>query len=164
MLYIDITNEMYDEAKPRIGKVEKQKFYEFNGTVYEVDGHNVIYEHDDREIEVANLLNETFGGDVKILPNINYPQGIKTPDYIFRDEEIDLKRIKSKRIKDCVKTAIRDSERQAHNFIIDNTAQTVSDDVILDQIKEIYHTGKFMWVNTIYILKEKKFIKIFKRK
>lgn len=163
MQYKDITNEMYNNAKPYRGKVKKQKYYYDGIRTYIVDGHNVIYKHDKREIEVANLLNEMFGGNVKILPNINYPQGIKTPDYIFRGENIDLKRIKSKRSKDCVKTAIRDSKRQAHNFIIDNTAQTVSDDAILSQIEEIYNTGKFKWVNTIYVLKEKQFLKIFKR-
>lgn len=164
MNYIDITDEMYNKIKNNKGKVEKQNFFEYNGKKYLVDGHNVVYNHDKREIEVAMLLNKTFGGNVKILPNINFPQGIKTPDYIFRDENIDLKRIKSKRSKDCVKTAIRDSERQAHNFIIDNTAQTVCDDVILSQIKEIYDIGKFMWVNTIYVLKGNEFLKIYKRK
>lgn len=101
---------------------------------------------------------------MKILPNINYPQGIKSPDYIFKDEKIDLKRITSKRANDCVKTAIRDSKKQAHNFIIDNTLQTVSDEAILKQINEIYEMGKFSWVDTIYVLKDDKFIKIYKRK
>ena len=162
--YEDVTKQMYRNAKPKEGKVEKQNFFESDGEKYFVDGHNVIYKHDDREIEVAKLLNEMFGGDVQILPNINYPQGIKTSDYIFRGEKLDLKRITSKRTKDCVKTAIRNSERQAHNFIIDNTLQTVSDDVVLSQIDEIYNTVKFSWVDTIYVLKENKFIKVYKRK
>lgn len=164
MNYLDITSEMYKKAKPKHGKVKKQKFYEYKGKEYFVDGHNVVYKHDERELEVARLLNYSFGGNVKILPNINFPQGIKSPDYIFRGEKIDLKRITSKRVNDCVKTAIRDSEKQAHNFIIDNTLQTVSDEAILKQINEIYEMGKFSWVNTIYVLKNDKFIKIYKRK
>lgn len=67
-------------------------------------------------------------------------------------------------MSDCVKTAIRDSERQAHNFIIDNTLQTVSDEIVISQIDEIYKAGKFSWVNTIYVLKDNKFIKVYKRK
>jgi len=164
MKYQDITNEMYKKAKPKHGKVENQDYIEYQGKRYIVDNHNVKNNHDKREIEVGYLLNETLGGDVKILPNINFPQGIKTPDYIFRGEKLDLKRIKSKRSKDCVKTAIRDSEKQAHNFIIDNTAQKVEDEAILNQIDEIYNSEKFSWVNMIYVLKENKFLKVYKRK
>ena len=164
MKYEDITIKMYKNAKPKEGSVEKQNFIENNRKKYFVDGRNVVYKHDDREIAVARLLNETFGGDVRILPQINCPQGIKTPDYIFRGEKDDLKRIASKRVSDCVKTAIRDSERQAHNFIIDNTLQTVSDEIVISQIDEIYKAGKFSWVNTIYVLKDNKFIKVYKRK
>ncbi|MBR0426728.1 MAG: hypothetical protein IJK18_00790 [Clostridia bacterium] len=162
--YIDITKKMYKKAKPKEGIVTNQDFFEYEGKKYYIDGHNVVYNHNEREIEVAKLLNEIFGGNVKILPNVNYPQGIKSPDYIYREEKLDLKRITSKRTNDCVKTAIRDGKRQAQNFIIDNTEQTVSDEAVLKQIDEIYNTGKFSWVNTIYVLKDKNFIKIFTRR
>lgn len=164
MKYIDITIEMYNNAKPNNGKVEKQSFLDFEGEKYYVDGCNVVYKHDKRELEVAKLLNKTFGGNVKILPNINYPQGIKSPDYIFRGERLDLKRITSKRANDCLKTALRNKEEQADNFIIDNTAQSIRDEDILRQIDEIYNLKGFLWINKIYVLKEDKFIKIFKRK
>ena len=162
--YIDITNEMYNNAKPNRGKVEKQKYFEDNGKTYIVDGRNVVYKHDTREIEVAKLLNKSFGGNVKILPNINFPQGIKSLDYLYRGERTDLKRITSKRANDCVKTVLRNKEKQANNFIIDNTAQNVSDEDILKQIDEIYSSKGFLWIDKIYLLKDDKFIKIFKRK
>ncbi len=164
MNYRDITSEMYQKIKTKQGKVEKQKFYTDNGKTYFVDGHNVVYKHDERELEVARLLNKNFGGNVKILPNINYPQGIKSPDYLFRGEKTDLKRITSKRANDCMKTALRNKEKQANNFIIDNTAQTVKDEDIIRQAKEIYNLKGFEWVDKIYILKDKEFIKVFKRK
>lgn len=162
--YEDITQEMYYNAKPKTGNVKEQNYIRHNGIKYYVDGHNIMFDHDERELEVGKLLNETFGGNVEILPSIKNIQGVKTPDYIFRNERLDLKRITSKRVNDCVKTAIRDCERQAHNFIIDNTAQTVSNDAIFKQIDEIYNAGKFSWVKTIYVLKDRKFIKIYKRK
>lgn len=84
MKYIDITNEMYNNAKPNKGKVKKQKYFANGNEIYLVDGHNVVYKHDEREIEVAKLLNKTFGGNVRILPNINFPQNVKTPDYLFK--------------------------------------------------------------------------------
>ncbi len=164
MQYIDITKVMLYNTKPSEGKIDVQDFFEYNGKIYQTDGHNVVNKHDKRELEVAILLNKTFGGNVKILPNINFPQGIKSPDYIFKGEKIDLKRITSKREKDCVKTAIRNCEKQAHNFIIDNTSQTVSDEAIFKQIHSIYKSRKFLWVDTIYVLKNNQFIRIYKRK
>lgn len=162
--YLDITNEMYNTAKPNRGTVKIQKYFEDDGKMYKVDGRNVVYKHDERELEVARLLNKTFGGNIKILPNINFPQGVKSPDYLFRGERTDLKRITSKRANDCVKTALRNKEKQANNFIIDNTAQNVSDTDILKQIDEIYNSKGFLWVDKIYLLRNDKFIKIFKRK
>ena len=164
MQYLDITDEMYAKAKPYKGTVKKQNFYKNNGINYKIDGHNVVYRHDEREIEVAQILNSTFGGNVRILPNINFPQGIKSPDYLYKGEMTDLKRITSNRTKDCIKTALKNKEKQANNFIIDNTAQTVSDEDIIKQIEKIYENEGFLWINKIYLLKNKEFIKIFKRK
>ena len=155
---------MHNNATPYKGKVERQKYYKDNERTYIVDGHNVVYKHDEREIEVARLLNKTFGGNIKILPNVNFPQGIKSPDYLFKGERTDLKRITSKRAKDCVKTALKNKEKQANNFIIDNTAQNVSDVDILKQIDDIFNSKGFLWIDKIYLLKDDKFIKIFKRK
>lgn len=163
MSYEDITQDMFKNAKPNEGIVEKQNYIDIDGTKYNIDGHNVVYNHDEREVEVAQLLNKTFGGDVEILPNINIPQGIKTPDYLYNGEKIDLKRIMSKRANDCVKTALKNKEKQANNFIIDNTAQTVSDQDILKQIDEIYNSKGFSWIDKIYLIKGNEFIKIFKR-
>ncbi len=63
-----------------------------------------------------------------------------------------------------MKTALKNKEKQANNFIIDNTAQNVSDVDILKQIDEIYNSKGFLWIDKIYLLKDDKFIKIFKRK
>ena len=155
MNYIDITEKMYNNAKPNKGLVKKQNYFEDNGKQYKIDGHNVVYKHDEREFEVARLLNKTFGGNVKILPNINYPQGIKSPDYLYKGEKTDLKRIISKRINDCVKTVLKGKEKQAHS---------VSNEDIIKQIKEIYNSDGFVWIDKIYLLDKDKFIKIFKRK
>ncbi len=162
MKYQDITDKYISEKKYQI---KKQKYFIANdGTKYNVDGKYVIFKPSQREIEVAELLGQAIGGKVNIIPRINKPIGIKTPDYIIGNERFDLKKITSKRANDCVKTALRNQENQADNFIIDNTAQTVSDTDILKQIDEIYNLKGFLWVNKIYVLKDNKFIKVFKRK
>ncbi len=163
MNYIDITSKMYANAKVNKGVVRKQKYFEYNGNKYMIDGHNVVYKHDKRELEVAKLLNKTFGGSVKILPNINFPQGIQSPDYLYKGEKLDLKIITSKRSKDCIKTLLRNKEKQASNFIIDITAQTISYEDIIKQIDEIYNSKGFFWIDRIYVLKEETFVRVFER-
>lgn len=162
MKYKDITEQYTSKNKYQI---KKQKYFiDDDGIKYNVDGKHVIFKPTQREIEVAELLGQAIGGKINIIPRINKPCGIKTPDYIINNEKFDLKQITSKRGNDCVKTSLRNQEKQANNFIIDNTAQTVSDADILKQIDEIYNSRGFLWINKIYLLKDDKFIKIFKRK
>lgn len=162
MKYQDITEQYTSKKKYQI---KKQKYFiDDDGIKYNVDGKYVILKPTRREIEVAELLGQAIGGKINIIPRINKPCGIKTPDYIINNERFDLKKITSKRRNDCVKTSLRNQEKQANNFIIDNTAQTVSDADILKQIDEIYNSKGFLWINKIYLLKDDKFIKIFKRK
>ena len=89
--YIDITNQ-YKTKKHY--QVNKQKYFiDSNGNKYFVDGKQVILKPTQRELKVANLLGEVIGGNVNIIPRINQPFGIKTPDYIVNGEKFDLKQI-----------------------------------------------------------------------
>ena len=47
----------------------------------------------EREIEVAKILGKAYGGQANIIPRINNPAGIKTPDYIINNEKFDLSKI-----------------------------------------------------------------------
>lgn len=90
----DVTKKYIDSAKPRMGKVR----YE-NG--YRIKGHKT-------EIEVANQLIDQFGGKIVLLKEAN-SQGTKTPDYLWRGKQWELKSISTAKAADM---AIRSGVKQ----------------------------------------------------
>lgn len=91
MKYIDVTNEYVIQKKYQI---KKQKYFiSDEGIRYNVDGKHVILKPTQRELEVAKILGKIFGVQVNIIPRVNEPAGIKTPDYIINNEKFDLKEI-----------------------------------------------------------------------
>ena len=90
----DVTKKYIDSAKPRMGKVR----YE-NG--YRIKGHKT-------EIEVANQLRDQFGGKIVLLKEAN-TQGTKTPDYLWRGKQWELKSISTAKAADM---AIRSGVKQ----------------------------------------------------
>ena len=111
--YIDVT-EKYSVKKHY--RLRKQKYFiDNNGNKYNVDGKHVIMEPSIRENEVANLIGQIFGGKVNIIPRINYPKNIKTPDYIINKEKYDLKTL-TENNKNTIYNAIHKQKMQANNF------------------------------------------------
>ena len=159
--YKDIT-EQFNSVKKY--KVKQQQHYkDTQGTKYFVDGKNVLMEPSDREKEVAKILGKAFGGQVNIIPRINNPASIKTPDYIINNERFDLKEITGKG-KYVIEGNLRKKKNQANNFIIDVTNTKMDPKEIERQIKSIYISKRFMWIDKIFVIKENKIINAYKRK
>lgn len=116
-----------------------------------------------REKEVAEILGKAFGGQVNIIPRINNPASIKTPDYIINNERFDLKEITGKG-KYVIEGNLRKKKNQANNFIIDVTNTKMDPKEIERQIKSIYISKRFMWIDKIFVIKENKIINAYKRK
>lgn len=94
--FIDVTSEWIKNAKPNTHIVKDRKYFEHNGIKYKVDNKNIVLDYSDKEKEVAIWLENTFGGEIYMLPRINKPDGIQTADYLFRGEYWDLKKITGK--------------------------------------------------------------------
>lgn len=158
--YKDITNEY------RIGKkfrIKKQKnFIDDNGNIYIVDGKYVILRPTQREIEVAKLLGETIGGKVNIIPRINQPFGIKTPDFIINNEKFDLKEINGGG-KYTIQGNLKGKEKQANNFVIDISNAKFNVNEAHRQIESIYNSKHYLWLNKILLIKENTILKAYKR-
>lgn len=85
--YLDITERYTIEKNYNV--IEEQYFVDKDNHKYKVDGKNVIMKPTVREKEVANMLGRMYGGQTKIIPRINEPAGIKTPDYKVNNEKFD---------------------------------------------------------------------------
>lgn len=160
MCYLDITDRY---AIKKNYQIKKQKYFkDSNGNKYIVDGRYVILEHKKRELEVAQILGETIGGRVNIIPRINKPLNIKTPDYIINNERYDLKQITGEG-KYVIEGNIKNKQKQANNFIIDLTDTKIDLKEVERQIESIYISKRYLWIDKIFILKGNGIIKVYKR-
>ncbi len=159
--YKDVTNNF---TKVQKYKVKEQQYYQDEqGNKYNVDGKHVILEPTKREKEVATLLGKIYGGQVKIIPRVNEPPNIKTPDYMINNERFDLKEITGSG-KYAIEGNLRKKKKQANNFIIDLTNSKIDFKETERQIENIYRSKRYLWIDKIVIIKENTIIKIYQRK
>ena len=161
--YIDVTSIWINNAKPNSHKVKDKMYYKHNGVIYKVDNKYVVLDYSKKEREIAEWLENTFGGEIYMLPRINYPKEISTADYLFNGEKFDLKEINGngKRILDNI---LKSKKKQANNFIIDISKSKIEIESIKYQINKIYNDTKRTWINIIILIKNNELIKIYKRK
>ena len=161
--YIDITENILKDSKKRY-KLVKQKYYiDEKGEKYIVDGKHVILKTTEREREVANILGKIYGGKVRIIPRVNEPEKIKTPDYMIRNEKFDLKEIRGNG-KNTLDNAIKKQEKQATNFIFDISKSKMNEKDAIEQINNIYNSKHREWVEQIILIKDDNILKIYQRK
>lgn len=161
--YIDITNEVLNKDKKEYKIEEQQYFIDNKGNRYNVDGKHVIMQPSQREKEVADLMGKIFGGEVNIIPRINYPKKIKTPDYIINKEKYDLKTL-TENNKNTIYNAIHKQKMQANNFIIDISKNGMSQSDVEKQIESIYNSNHTEWVKKLILIKDDKLLRVYERK
>lgn len=151
--YEDVTQKWLKNATPNSHEVKDMAYIEHNGIKYKTDNTNVILDYSQKEKDIADWLESTFGGEIYMLPRINNPKGIKTPDYFFRKEYWDLKEITGNG-KHTLDSAIKKKKNQAQNFIFDISSSEMSIAEADKQINKIFFSKDRPWVKKI-ILKKK---------
>ena len=150
--------------KDQVGVVVEKDYWEVDGTKYYVDGHNVVQDHTPREKEVANILSNKLGVKVELIPRVNKPDGVSSPDFLVSEKlRFDLKEIK-KNGKNTIENAVKKQEKQAHNFVIDISETSLSKNDIYFQIDGIYKSQFRKWVETIMIVEGNEILDILNRK
>jgi hypothetical protein len=159
--YKEITDKFLSKKKFQL---KKQKYFiDDNGNRYNVDGKHVILDPTEREVEIAKLLGEKIGGNVNIIPRINYPKKIKTPDYIINKEKYDLKTL-TENNKNTIYNIIHKQKMQANNFITDISKNGMSQNDVAKQIEVIYNSRHTEWVRKIILVKDYEILKVYQRK
>lgn len=161
--YENITDKILNKGKQKYKLTEQQYYIDEDGTRYNVDNKYVILKPTEREKEVANMLGELYGGKIKIIPRVNEPKNIKTPDYIVKNKRYDLKQINGNG-KYVIQGNLKGKQKQADNFIIDITNSKLNTEEAINQIQNIYSSKHYLWLDRIILLKDKEFLKIYKRK
>lgn len=162
--FADVTNNWYPDAIPGSHEIKDLQDLTIDGVTYKVDGHNVVLSYSQHEKEIADLLEKEVGGELYMVPRVNYPQGISTPDYIFHGKEYDLKTIGATTGKNPIVNRIKKAKRQADNFILDVSKSSLSDSELDEQLKKIFTDTETRFVKEIVVVKDGKIIKVLKRK
>lgn len=136
----NVTNKMID-GKYHESEINISNQITKNGVAYTVDGHNVVSDHSNHEHSVANWLSAKTGLKVDILPRVNYPKNIKTPDYLIGGVPFDLKGF-SGGGKYVIDNNARKAKEQTPNIIFDATKSPLSDEDLLRQLNDVYQSGR----------------------
>lgn len=160
--YSDVTKEWLNNATPNSHKVIDRQYFEKDDIRYDVDGKNVVLDYSSKEKEVAEWLENTFGGEIYMLPRVNNPEGISTADYLWNDEYWDLKEITGNG-KHTFDSAIKKKKSQSSNFIFDISNSEMTTEMIDKQINLIYKNKDRKWVNKIIIKQNQEVITVYKK-
>lgn len=163
MGYIDITGRWYPDSKPNSHPVVDLQEYTVNGITYRVDGRNVQLDYKPYEKEIAELLKREVGGEICMVPRVNNPQGVKTPDFLFHGKGYDLKTLHHPEGKNPIFNRIKNAKGQSKNFILDLTDAGLDENMIDSQIDKIFWSKDTQFVDEIVIVKDGKIAKVIKK-
>lgn len=161
---IDVTELWRKDATPNSHAVQGIRSFTINGATYTVDGHNVVLDYSAHEKEIAELLEREFGGELYMVPRVNNPQGISTPDYLFRGKGYDLKTLRKEAGENTIINRIKKARKQSKNFILDLTnAKKITDSVLKSQIQRIYKDKETAFVDTIIVIRNGNIVVVVKK-
>lgn len=161
--FTDITGKWYPNAKPNSHPVLELQEYTPGGETYKVDGHNVVLDHNPHEKEIAELLEREVGGEIYLVPRVNNPQGVSTPDYLFHGRGYDLKTLGEKAGPNTMFQRVKKAKRQSRNFIIDVSDTKLDREMIDQQISKIFWSENTRFVDEIVIINDGHIVRVAKR-
>lgn len=161
--FVDITGRWYPDAVPNSHPVLDLHTYTINGEIYEVDGRNVVLDYSVYEKEIAELLEREVGGELFMVPRVNNPQGVSTPDFLFHGKGYDLKTIGKTTGKNPIFNRVKKAKGQARNFVLDISKAELPDDIIESQIDKVFWSRETQFVDELVLVRDGKIIKVVKR-
>lgn len=142
------------------GVKDPGKVFYKDGQRYEIDNHHVKFEPSQHEREIAEVLAEQLHERVILQPKIEYPKGIKMPDYTIGGKSYDLKTIEGAG-KNTLDSSVKRKKGQASNFVFDVTKFAVSDDEMFRQASHIIERRD--WIDKVILIRNNEIIRIFER-
>lgn len=144
----DVTPFYYGTSTPSKGKIEYDKDYKES-------------KHKE-EIEVANLLFNTFGGNIKLLNESNIA-GQMMPDYLWNGKLWDLKTVTTEKSADsAIRKGLKQIITNQGGVILDYRGKEINQDILIKTIDTQMKRGHYSTVDIIIMLNDK--IKIFRYK
>lgn len=162
--FFDSIEEWKEVSKDESKTVEDLQTWKHEGKEYKVDGKYVVLDYSKHEKEVAVVIAQKYGKDVKMVPKVNFPLNISTPDYIIEEEKWDLKTLTEKATNNTIFNRVQKSKRQANNFIIDTTSAKLSETTIINQVKKVFNVKSTKNVRKIIIFNHMDILHVYEKK
>lgn len=153
---MDITKE-WIKTKGKKGSVAEKQSYIVNGTEYTVDGKHVVLHPSEQERKIASVLSDKYGKAVEFVPQIMYPQGIQTPDYLVDGKRFDLKSPTGKG-KNLLYGIIAKKQKQSHNFIVDISKCLLDIEEFEKQVEDLYRSPRAGFLEKLVVIKNEKIV------
>ena len=140
-LYSSVKDDWLKDVDPTKAKLTDRDFWEHGGNKYQVDGHDVVLDYKPIEKETALWLSQTFGKHVEMVPRFNKPENVSTPDYLIDGIPFDRKGIEGSG-KYVIDGNLKKAKTQAENIVLDFTLSNLTDEAIMEQMNDIYRSGR----------------------
>ena len=159
----DVTEDWFAKAEPNSHVIEDLSAFIQDGKRYDVDGFNVVLDYKPEEKRTAELLETRLGGELFMVPRVNNPENVKTPDYIFRGMRFDRKGMGTSTSKNAVYNRLTGLQKQADNFVLDITGNPLGRAKIERQAAEIFMSQHMRSVRTLIIVEDDEIVRILAR-
>lgn len=156
------TTEIRLKNKITEGKVNDAKFFKYKGKKLWVDGHDVVFEPSAEEKKTAELLIEKFGGTVELLPRVNIPESVKSPDYIFNGIKVDRKG-PSGDSTNTVFNQIRNIKGQSNVLALDLTKTNMTNKRVIDDLKTAFTLDDYKHLDIVIVTRNGEVVIVLER-
>ena len=154
---------LYPNSIPGSHGIKDATEYTKDGIKYIVDGHNVKLRYEEEEKKYLEILERAIGGEAYMVPKVENPEGIKTPDFLFNGNEYDLKRISGSG-KNTLIDAVKKKKGQSKKFVFGITEKCeLADEEILRQAKHIFNYNRTDFIDEVIVVKNGEIMTILKR-
>lgn len=144
------------------GNIIELDRYTVNGVEYVVDGKHVFNGHTEYEKGIARALSQHLEADAYLVPQIVWPSGIRTPDFLINGESYELKTPSGRR-KTVIYDMVKKGKGQASRFVVDLKALDVDDEFLNESINMIFNSDRTKFVEMLIFMKGIDIIRIEKR-
>lgn len=98
-----------------------------------------------------------------MVPKVNNPQGVSTPDYLWRGERWDLKTIEPNAGQNTMFNRVKKAKQQAQKIVVDVTKSDLNDNTINAQIEKIFRHPETQWVKGIVLISNSTTVKVLEK-
>ena len=162
--YIDVTEKWIKDQKDKSPIKENRNIVVGNdGKTYRrgQEGVDMSFEPKKEDIEAAKWWKGIKGGDIRLNPRLNMPEGVKTADL-----EIDGLQVEVKTLYGKGKWAIFNlfnKNKQADTYLINIANSSLNRKEINNQIELLFKNNSRKWVKNIIVRDDSELIGVYKR-